>query len=627
MADRPIILTEGLTRDFGEVHALRGIDLQVERGTVLGMLGPNGAGKTTAVRILTTLLQPELGARRGRRPRRRARRRGAAVPYRPGRSERRRRREPHRPREPRDGRPPVPPAEGRGAAAWRRGARALRALRRRRPGHQDLLGRHAPPARPRGQPRRASRRALPRRAHDRARPAQPDRRLGVHPRAAAGRHDPAAHDPVPRGGRPARRPDRRDRPRHRDRRGHLGRAEGSDRRRGARAPRRGPRRDRPGGRRRSRASAPASPSSTPTVGACGSPWATPARPCCSRASADSTSRRSCSRTSRCTGRRSTTSSSRSPGAPPKTARSTRARQSAREEAPRPKGERVMSAVVQQAPVRRGPANTAGADPARGPGRTRRRAAQPRLTLRASRPSSSSSWCSRSCSCCCSGSSTRTSSRAWDGLDYVQFLMPGHLRAERDLRADHHGGRPGRRPEEGHHRPVPVAADGAVGRARGPDDVRPREELPARADRDGDRLPRGVPVHAGVVPAVGLVVLVLAVGFVFSWICACIGLALKEVEAVQAAVFTLVFPVVFVSSAFVPGRGHGVVPPADRPREPGHGLVQPRAVPRERQPRHPRRRHESARRHLRGLLFKSAVWIVGLLIVFVPLAIRLYRKLD
>jgi ABC-2 type transport system ATP-binding protein len=57
----PAILAEGLVKSFGEVRALRGVDLSVPRGTVLGVLGPNGAGKTTAVRILTTLLLPDGG--------------------------------------------------------------------------------------------------------------------------------------------------------------------------------------------------------------------------------------------------------------------------------------------------------------------------------------------------------------------------------------------------------------------------------------------------------------------------------------------------------------------------------------------------------------------------------------
>lgn len=52
---------EGLVRAFGDVRALDGIDLTVERGQVVGLLGPNGAGKTTTVRILSTLLAPTAG--------------------------------------------------------------------------------------------------------------------------------------------------------------------------------------------------------------------------------------------------------------------------------------------------------------------------------------------------------------------------------------------------------------------------------------------------------------------------------------------------------------------------------------------------------------------------------------
>jgi ABC-2 type transport system ATP-binding protein len=57
----PAVLAEGLVKRFGTTEALRGVDLSVERATVLGVLGPNGAGKTTAVRILTTLLRPDEG--------------------------------------------------------------------------------------------------------------------------------------------------------------------------------------------------------------------------------------------------------------------------------------------------------------------------------------------------------------------------------------------------------------------------------------------------------------------------------------------------------------------------------------------------------------------------------------
>src|SRR5919197_879675 len=60
----PGVVTEGLGKRYGDLWALRDLDLDVPAGSVLGLLGHNGAGKTTAIRILTTLALPTEGRAR-----------------------------------------------------------------------------------------------------------------------------------------------------------------------------------------------------------------------------------------------------------------------------------------------------------------------------------------------------------------------------------------------------------------------------------------------------------------------------------------------------------------------------------------------------------------------------------
>ena len=61
LSTAPAIAATGLTRTYGEVTAVDGLDLTIERGEIYGLLGPNGAGKSTTVKMLCTLLAPTGG--------------------------------------------------------------------------------------------------------------------------------------------------------------------------------------------------------------------------------------------------------------------------------------------------------------------------------------------------------------------------------------------------------------------------------------------------------------------------------------------------------------------------------------------------------------------------------------
>ena len=141
-----------------------------------------------------------------------------------------------------------------------------------------------------------------------------------------------------------------------------------------------------------------------------------------------------------------------------------------------------------------------------------------------------------------------------GLDYVQFLMPGifiqnalfgSTNTAIGLAEDFKTGVIDR------FRSLPMARSAVVA-GRTTSDVIKNGLLLTIVIGVGYLV--GFRFQNGFLNAIGMYALVLAVGFTFSWISACIGLSLKQVEAVQAASFTWIFPVVFVSSAFVPVAG-------------------------------------------------------------------------
>ena len=113
----------GQGKNKKEVHAVKGVDLDVAEGEVVGFLGPNGAGKTTTLRMLVTLLTPTAGTATGRRLRRRDRARPGPAQHRlllPGRLDVLRRLRRRRGRRPRDALRDVPQGRrGQGPGAVR----------------------------------------------------------------------------------------------------------------------------------------------------------------------------------------------------------------------------------------------------------------------------------------------------------------------------------------------------------------------------------------------------------------------------------------------------------------------------------------------------------------------------
>ena len=57
----PAIKVQNLDKNFGDVHAVRGVSFEIQQGEIFSLLGPNGAGKTTTIGMISGLLKPDAG--------------------------------------------------------------------------------------------------------------------------------------------------------------------------------------------------------------------------------------------------------------------------------------------------------------------------------------------------------------------------------------------------------------------------------------------------------------------------------------------------------------------------------------------------------------------------------------
>jgi ABC transporter DrrB family efflux protein len=131
---------------------------------------------------------------------------------------------------------------------------------------------------------------------------------------------------------------------------------------------------------------------------------------------------------------------------------------------------------------------------------------------------------------------------------------------------------------------------------------------------------GFSFQNGFLNALAMIVLVMAISFAFSWVMATIALAVKKLEAVQAAAFTGIFPIVFMSSALVPVQGMDQWVQAiarNNPITHWANLARVFTVG----------QYPTSGGSTEELILISLAWIIGLLAVFMPLSIRLYSKLT